>query len=76
MHCTGTLLSRRQGELQYANGDIFRGEWQDDHATGRGVLQYSNGNIYEGGWLEDRVRAAVRQCGSADCYFVLTRCHR
>ncbi len=33
---------------------MFRGEWVDDHATGRGVLQYANANVYEGGWLMDR----------------------
>lgn len=43
-HC---VLLSLQGELQYANGDVFRGEWNDDHATGRGILQYANGNVYE-----------------------------
>ena len=33
---------------------MFRGDWVDDHATGRGALHYANGNVYEGGWLMDR----------------------
>jgi hypothetical protein len=57
-----------QGELQYSNGDVFRGEWQDDHATGRGVLTYANGNVYEGGWLMDRRHGfGVFTC-AADAY--------
>ena len=43
-----------QGELYYANGDMFRGEWLQDRATGYGVLMYANNNRYEGQWLEDR----------------------
>ena len=43
-----------QGELYYANGDMFRGEWLQDRATGHGVLMYANNNRYEGQWLEDR----------------------
>lgn len=59
-----------QGELQYANGDLFRGEWVDDHASGRGILQYAGGNVYEGGWLEDRVSApaSLRQSRGLDSW--------
>lgn len=46
---------RLQGELHYANGDVFRGDWKDDHANGRGILEYSNNNVYEGSWENDRV---------------------
>lgn len=34
------------GELYYANGDMFRGEWNADRATGYGVLIYANNNRY------------------------------
>ena len=43
-----------QGELYYANGDMFRGEWVQDRASGHGVLMYANNNRYEGQWLDDR----------------------
>ena len=43
-----------QGELYYANGDMFRGEWVQDRATGNGILMYANNNRYEGSWLDDR----------------------
>ena len=43
-----------QGELYYANGDMFRGEWVADRASGSGVLMYANNNRYEGQWLDDR----------------------
>ena len=33
-----------QGELYYANGDMFRGEWVQDRASGYGVLMYANNN--------------------------------
>eukprot|EP00967_Tisochrysis_lutea_P114624 scaffold182840_cov35-Tisochrysis_lutea.AAC.1 len=42
------------GELYYANGDMFRGEWNADRATGYGVLIYANNNRYEGNWLDDK----------------------
>jgi hypothetical protein len=29
-----------QGELYYANGDMFRGEWVQDRASGQGRLKY------------------------------------
>jgi len=35
-------------------GDIFRGEWKDDFASGLGILHYANGDVYNGQWLNDR----------------------
>lgn len=38
---------------------MYRGEWEHDHANGKGHLLYANGNIYEGGWLDDRVGSST-----------------
>jgi hypothetical protein len=42
--------SRRtgQGEIRWANGQRYRGDWADDRATGRGVMALANGNLFEG----------------------------
>ena len=62
-----------QGELYYANGDMFRGEWHQDRASGNGVLMYANNNRYEGQWLDDRRHGQVRARDAA--VLVLTSCH-
>ena len=35
------------GGARYANGDVFVGQWGDDHAHGMGTLTYANGNTYQ-----------------------------
>lgn len=37
-----------QGELVWASGQRFRGDWVDDVPTGKGTLTFANGNVWEG----------------------------
>ena len=29
---------------------MYKGEWEEDMASGEGVLAYSNGDVYDGAW--------------------------
>lgn len=40
----------RRGVCNYANGDVYDGQWQNGEKHGRGMLRLANGDIYEGGW--------------------------
>jgi hypothetical protein len=34
-------------------GDLYDGEWRDDHACGYGTYTHKNGALYQGLWKED-----------------------
>ncbi len=38
------------GQMEYPNGDMYKGCWKDGKWEGFGKLVYSNGSIYEGNW--------------------------
>lgn len=42
-----------KGELLYADGKVFRGEWSDDMFCGYGVLE-EEGKTYRGYWFKNR----------------------
>ena len=46
MHESACTYAQGQGELYYANGDMFRGEWVDNRAEGQGVLLYADNSRY------------------------------
>jgi hypothetical protein len=52
------------GELYYANGDMFRGEWSSDRASGYGVLIYANNNRREHRILAALALACKQAVGS------------
>ena len=39
--------------MNYAKGDIYDGQWEEDKKNGRGELHYSNGDYYEGEFVDD-----------------------
>ena len=41
-----------QGTFHYANGDIYKGQWQSNQAHGYGVYMHENGATYEGDWQD------------------------
>ena len=44
----------------FANGDSYKGMWQNGLKHGRGVYKWSNGDSYEGGfWLDKREGEAI-----------------
>lgn len=36
---------------EFANGDLYTGQWLDDRRTGQGTYFYANGDIFTGGWV-------------------------
>eukprot|EP00049_Salpingoeca_infusionum_P024881 m.796 g.796 ORF g.796 m.796 type:complete len:819 (-) comp744_c0_seq1:188-2644(-) len=49
----GDIRYRRfhgKGILQFANGNVYNGEWKDDEMDGQGTMQYANGDCYHGSW--------------------------
>ena len=43
-----------EGEFQFPNGNVYKGEFRDDMKDGHGDLFYSNGEHYEGQWANDK----------------------
>jgi len=44
-----------QGQLLYANGNVYNGQWQKDLRHGEGVMECKeDGSRYEGYWENDR----------------------
>jgi hypothetical protein len=37
----------------YSNGDVYNGEWHDDHKRGQGTYTYACQDRYEGAFLDD-----------------------
>ena len=40
-----------RGTFQYLTGDVYEGEWRDDHPTGQGSFFFSTGEVIKGTWL-------------------------
>jgi len=38
------------GRMQYHNGDVYEGQWNNDDKTGYGKMTYEDGDNYEGQW--------------------------
>jgi len=47
---------RSQGRIEYANGDVFEGTFENDHIVGHGVLKCADGSSYVGQWAQSQVR--------------------
>jgi hypothetical protein len=45
--------ARHMGEMKYANGDNYEGNWEDHFKNGFGKMNYDNGDYYEGFWDQD-----------------------
>ncbi len=41
------------GEMEYRNGDIYRGFWKQRQRQGKGTLQHADGTIQNGRWEKD-----------------------
>ena len=42
--------------MQLANGDVYEGDWLDDHIHGIGTFTRVNGDIYTGEWVNDTIQ--------------------
>ena len=40
--------------IEYPNGDVYEGMWNEGFREGRGTYSYSNGNRYVGSWKHDQ----------------------
>ncbi len=46
-------ICRKNGTMNYTNGDVYEGEWKSNCKSGKGEMIYDNGDIYEGEWEFD-----------------------
>ena len=42
------------GEMNYADGSVYSGQWRDDKREGYGRMYYASGSVYEGEWVADK----------------------
>ena len=47
-----------QGKFEFANGDVYTGDWINNLRDGRGRCEYHTGEVYDGEWKDD-VRAGA-----------------
>lgn len=61
--CKGKFVSfpHDQGEVRYANGDVYQGALEDGKPHGQGVMTYANGVVYKGGWKAGKEHGQGRQ---------------
>lgn len=43
-----------KGTFQWANGDVYTGDWKYGHMHGHGKKVMANGDCYVGSWRNDR----------------------
>ena len=39
-----SAINNGKGEMKYANGDIYNGDWKNDEKNGKGEMKYANGD--------------------------------
>ena len=47
-------LPHGQGRAEYANGDVYEGEWRADRREGTGTCKCASGEVYAGAWKADK----------------------
>ena len=40
-------------ERNFANGEIYFGEFKEDKFNGKGTFNHANGDVYEGEWVDN-----------------------
>lgn len=55
---THTPVWVAQGKFEFANGDVYNGDWVNNRRNGRGRCEYHTGEVYDGEWKDD-VRAGA-----------------
>jgi len=49
------ILLNGQGEMQYKNGDVFKGTFKDNYLNGQGTKKFKNGSIEKGIWKNNKL---------------------
>ena len=49
------ILLNGQGEIQFKNGDVFKGTFKDNKLNGKGTRKYKNGLIEKGIWKNNKL---------------------
>jgi len=44
------------GTLFFSNGNVYKGEWQNEYRQGQGKLEYANGDFYSGGFKKGKLQ--------------------
>lgn len=47
-------LKHGQGKMEFQNGDMYQGAWENDTKNGFGRYQHATSETYEGMFLRDR----------------------
>lgn len=42
-----------KGTYCFASGDVYYGDWQDNHICGSGTFRWANGDVYDGFWKDN-----------------------
>ena len=46
------------GEITYQNGDVYKGNWDNDKYQGYGEYYFKDGRVYKGQWVDDMMHDA------------------
>ncbi len=68
-HTHDTRQRHGSGRLEYFNGNVYDGAWQEDMRHGYGTLTYATGEVYEGAWANDKKGARRHYCGGGEWWW-------
>ncbi len=43
------------GKMEYANGDVYEGQWKNNLRNGKGKITFVNKSTYDGTWSKDQI---------------------
>ena len=70
-------LRHGHGEITYASGSHFVGQWINDKRSGMGTYTYACGDVYEGEWLDGMYHGKGKYTGKdSDTYDGCWKCDR
>ena len=75
LHCIQGGYFQGHGIRQWADGDLYDGDWHQDLKEGQGAYTYMSGDVYEGQWHKDQRDGFGRiQMSNGDTYDGEWRC--
>ena len=70
-------MKEGRGNLSYANGNVYDGEFRADKKEGRGKMSYANSDVYDGEFKADKKegRGTYTNADRRECTRRGARCH-